>query len=61
MDFEIVEILVIVDKEIYRFQFHYVKFLDIVDFFEIVDDLLLTDEATISRFHCSTICGSLYI
>ena len=51
VDFEMVEILVIVQKT--DFKFFWMKFLDTVDFFEIVDNLLLTDESTISRFHCT--------
>ena len=50
MDFEIVEILVIVDKEMPLIPNSFIKFLGIVDFF--VNNLLLTDESTISRFHC---------
>ena len=37
----------------YRFQIYKIKLLDIVDFFEILDNLLLTHESTISRFHCT--------
>ena len=51
MDFEIVVLIVIVDKEM--LQLSNSSLLDIVDFFEIVDDLLLTDESTISRFYCT--------
>ena len=44
VDFEMVEILVIVEKP--DFKFFWMKFLDTVDFFEIVDNLLLMDEST---------------
>ena len=47
VDFEMVEILVIVEKP--DFKFFWMKFLDTVDFFEIVDDLLFMDKSTISR------------
>ena len=41
VDFEIVEILAIVDKEMLPISNSLVKLFDIVDFFEIVDNLLL--------------------